>query len=553
MKRISFILGLLALCASCENDTDGNKTLDYDTIEVNFSASIVGKQFAGGAEIGVIATCNRGEDENVSMSTSQTARFTARTSGERADIFPLTDDDKVVAKSGDHNYNFYGIYPCPSEPVDLENMSLGVPAVQEYGTDCLTYLASRQVLTVIPTVELEMKPIFSVIELYIPNDLREDEVSVLKSLEVTPADAAAFSGHLAPFGVYNAVTGEFNADEATSSDKITISFGEGLRLTEPFTKVEIVTAPFTVPDGGFSVKFLDADGTMTETAVLSSDKETGTVLAAGKSISAYVSSVSDGIVPVSFPVVFPLGYPDDDNTKTGYCNAVNGWMAEWVNDPACASATRLTETWNGQHGKVYCYSQNQAYVTWNWADGIKDTGIKYFIETANTARLYISTFGVKGVWTGDYFEFTVPVRKFEAGSQLQLTMPIYTRIGPVFWEVLYKDGDAWKTTAKENLPAYDGADVTATATWALPFGGAANTTEVDTDQSVIMKFENAVKSGIINIRVKCVDGAVVCSAENTVTTVTAPTNSKGNASAPFYFWNPAPSKRTDQSIRIEKL
>ena len=68
-----------------------------------------------------------------------------------------------------------------------------------------------------------------------------------------------------------------------------------------------------------------------------------------------------------------------------------------------------------------------------------------------------------------------------------------------------------------------------------------------------MKFENEIKSGIISIRVKCVDGTIISTGENAVTAVTAPYNSKGTAAAPCYFWNPSDSKRANQKITIELL
>ena len=191
-------------------------------------------------------------------------------------------------------------------------------------------------------------------------------------------------------------------------------------------------------------------------------------------------------------------------------------------------------------------------MTWNWADGIKSTGVKYFIETANTAAQKISAVGVKGVWTGDYYEFVIPVKDFAAETTLTLTMPMYTRGGPTFWEVKYLDGEQWKTTATADLPAFAGSDVKATATWALPFGGAANAdNHTNTNQTVDMTFANAVARGEIKIRVICVDGSIQSDAADHVKVEqTSPVKaSSGAASAPFYFWNPG--DRDNQAITID--
>ena len=128
-------------------------------------------------------------------------------------------------------------------------------------------------------------------------------------------------------------------------------------------------------------------------------------------------------------------------------------------------------------------------------------------------------------------------------------MPIYTRQGPTFWEVLYLDGEEWKSTAKDNLPAFEGSDVTARATWAVPYLAVTATT--DNEQSVNMTFANEIKSGEIHIKVRCVDGSILSSGANKVTTGATGPYGGATAGAPFYFYNPG--KRNDQHIRIELL
>lgn len=103
---------------------------------------------------------------------------------------------------------------------------------------------------------------------------------------------------------------------------------------------------------------------------------------------------SDGVVPVTFPVVFPLG------VENGVKNFTAETQPKWVS----------TGYWSRP-------SQPQAYCQWN---KVSDPSDKYQqkLETVNDKDGKISSPGVKGVWTGDNFEFVIPVKKFAAGKYL---------------------------------------------------------------------------------------------------------------------------------------
>ena len=50
MKRITYILSTaIFLCVACEVNHDDNRTLEYDSIEVNFASSIEGNEWPEGA------------------------------------------------------------------------------------------------------------------------------------------------------------------------------------------------------------------------------------------------------------------------------------------------------------------------------------------------------------------------------------------------------------------------------------------------------------------------------------------------------------------------
>lgn len=337
---------------------------------------------------------------------------------------------------------------------------------------------------------------------------------------------------------------------SVASARTTLTLSPKDRTTFEAGTYYFVVAPRTY-EGGISMTFARTDG---DPKTVSTSADVIVERSKVTKVGTIDTSVPSGeeTDPVSFPVEFPLGFPEGNASNTGFCNVANLWAVPWATDEACASSTRTTQAWSGYHGKMLCKEQNQAYIRWYWDSAISSTGVKYFIETANSGGSnLISTFGVKGIWTDDFFEITLPVKEFVEYTTLRLSMPIYTRNGPTFWEVLYLDGTDWKSTAVDNLPAYPGSDITRRATWAIPFGGAAASSTVNTVKTVDMTFDNAIDDGEIVIRVKCVDGSIISSAENTVTEVTKPANSSNTANAPFYFWNPA--SRASHSITIDNL
>ena len=554
MKRINFILFMAgALTAfSCQVNRDDNKPLDYDSLQVQFKATLSGADWGADARVGVLSSCTRDGQEGVSMSAHPVAIY-----GVEGNLLkPVSDEDRAIAFKDDHNFRFVAISPVPEGSFNVERIPVEVPAVQQ-GADgvaeALTYFGSAHPLTVVPTIPLELSTPFSILEFFVPDDIREGEETTLKQMTVSLEN-----GDLVQQGYYNALTDSFTAETKASS--VTVDFGEGLALQEAYTRIRFIVAPFVVPEGGLQVVFKTADNDEVTVSAFASEKEVGAEMKAGETYQTYLSGTSDGIIPVTFPVVFPMGFPTETPAAAteGYNNptvATNTWVQEWAHDPACVTATRLSKEWVGHHGTLYCMEQPQAYMTWNWDEAILSTDSNHFIETSNSVKsgsqyVNISTVGIKGVWTNDFFEFVIPVRKFAAGSTLQLKMALYTRQGPTFWEVLYLDGEEWVSTAKEGLPAYPGAEVTAKATWAIPYLAVTSTT--DNEQSVNMTFSKEVKSGEIRIRVRCVDGSILSSGINAVTTGnTHPFLSGANPAAPFYFYNPG--KRNDQHIRIEML
>ena len=204
MKRITYILSTaIFLCVACEVNHDDNRTLDYDSIEVNFASSIEGNEWPEGAELGIIATCTRDGAEGQVMSESPVAKYRIVEAGQQSDLVACSEADKAISLAGDHNFRFYGIYPYPGPGVDLESVDVSINPVQDYSAGVMSYLpflSSSRVVTVLPPVNLNMKTMFSILSLYLPNDLREGLESTVKKLEIAPADESAFDGYLAQAG-----------------------------------------------------------------------------------------------------------------------------------------------------------------------------------------------------------------------------------------------------------------------------------------------------------------------------------------------------------------
>lgn len=414
MRKTSFstVCVLALLVAGCQNSDDDNRGLEYDTLRVNFKGSMTNGTWETGAEVGIFASCTRNDAQDTPMSENANARYTAAAEGESAALAGTTEADAVIADASDHNYRFYAYYPYSGAAADPKAVAAAAPAEQPYTGKANggLYTASKSVTTVVPTVELQFRNVFAMMELYLPDDLLdEDGNSVVKTLTLKPAVAENFSGALAVSGTYDLTTGTFTENPATRSQQIVVDFGtQGLTLNSAYTKVPLVVAPCTVPEGGFEVAFTDKNDRASSLTILAKAEDAGTVLAAGEVSKQYLSAGSDGIIPVTFPVVFPLGY---ENNLPVFSAAT---QPQWLTD-----------------GLWICPSQTQAHAKWIKASDPSDQ----YKQKLEYVASNIGSPGIKGIWTGDCFEFTLPVKRFAAGTSVTLTFPMYTRQGPVFWDI----------------------------------------------------------------------------------------------------------------------
>ncbi|NGF56403.1 hypothetical protein G5B00_07720 [Parapedobacter sp. SGR-10] len=496
-----FIVALSMI--GCQKNLDNNSGLEFDALQVNFGATSVGRTWAEGNEIGIYGFCTRNGEQDVRMSTNTNARYVAKSDGGAFHFAKVSDGDQIIANKDDHNFRFHAYFPYSASNSDMSALSVQVPARQLHATGVDNYglyVASTQVSTVVPTINLDFKSVFSTVELYLPNDIiDEDGNSVVRSLTLKPAVPDNFSGVLADGGTYNLETGTFSSNPSLQSDEIELDFGTaGIVLTSAFTKVSLAVAPFTIPEGGMDVVLSDLSGNETIITIL--DGEEGTVLAAGQVLTEYLSRDNDGIIPVNFPVVFSLGLTNGDRNFTAVT------QPRWVSD-----------------GIWTCPSQTQAYAQWYKVSDPAPSPLQ-FKQFVNTGA--ISSPEIRGIWTGDYLEFTLPVKRFAAGTAVTIKFPMYTRQGPVFWNIEYFDEGVWKSN-KTNVTSYDPA-YTRQATFSLIRGGKI------IEHTMI--FAEAIQSGHVKIRITCADGSIQADTDTKVAVRTTPWVSSGTYGAPFYLY-----------------
>lgn len=197
------------------------------------------------------------------------------------------------------------------------------------------------------------------------------------------------------------------------------------------------------------------------------------------------------VKPVAFPVRFPL--------------------ANW-------GGTGCQFLWNPLG--IWFSGQPQAYA--KWVSVSRPVADLIYARGFNTSGGYSVT--LNSIWTGDYFEFVIPVKNFRAGSTVRFSAPFYTRQGPCFWYLDYYDGGEWKHNSS-TVSTWDGA-FSSDATFAIAYG----TTNISADCT----FENGIDEGFLRFRLRCADGSIQAASSGAVQRSTP--NIASNAySCAFYF------------------
>ncbi len=225
--------------------------------------------------------------------------------------------------------------------------------------------------------------------------------------------------------------------------------------------VEMETKPFIVPEGGISIVFHTVDNQELVSVLLSGQDDAGMEIRQGETYDFYVPS-ADNSVPVSFPVVFPLG--ENPDSRLGYyCN--HDEQPEWYSQ-----------------GIWRCFAQKQAYAKWvsvsrpspAWQFKRVILGKANLPLEGGSRQTTIGSVGIASPWVGDYFEFTLPVERLEAGTELSFSAPFYGRNFPVFWTLDWFEEGEWVNDAQPisvSGPAVEGGTATSMASFALKLYG----------------------------------------------------------------------------------
>lgn len=199
----------------------------------------------------------------------------------------------------------------------------------------------------------------------------------------------------------------------------------------------------------------------------------------------------------SFPVEFPVGNGAIDSYKQPY--------------------------WSG-YGLWVCRQQEQAFAKWVFASNDVIPGMVPTRTWANDGK--ISSVAIRGIWTGDYLEFVIPVENLSAGTTINFEAPFYTRQGPVFWIFEWLDGNQWKSSTSQ-ISSWDGK-FTRNASFALKLG-----TTVVSQKAV---FSKSIENGKLRFRIRCADGSIQAdTATSSSVERNAPNHTDKDYSSVFYF------------------
>ena len=489
---------VISLISGCARSTADNQALDYTQLDVNFKAVVQCQPLALADDVAIFASCTRGNETEVIMSQNNPAIFVPVSEGKTINLVKKSAEDNILTYAGDHNFKFSALLPVSAYDADITSLNADIPSVVEYGkTERALQVAKAYKTSVVAPVELNFKSVAANMVMNVPGNLfGNDVLPTLKSIEIKPYDPAEFTGRLAFNATYNLETDQLSVVEGSEATSVKVNFGqEGLALKTGYTSVSFDVAPFVVPLGGFLVTVTDVDDNTVESEVLVNDG--GSNFKAGETIEFNLTKPGeDGIIACSSPVEWPVGY-ENGEPRALKANYVDLWPTNTVNTGAAADS----HIWKN-------LSQPQATATWIVSsDNPSPKNIGY--EFNQFSQYNYASPCVKGIWTGDGLEFSVPVKNIPAGTKVTLTLPAFGRGAPVFWNVEYLDGAEWK--CNKTLQKSPDEQFEMECTWVIPHGNVEKAWKGHI-MTHTMTLANQIRSGYIRVRFVCASGAYTTAA-----------------------------------------
>ena len=488
MKKNTLLLFSLSLLAvsACMGPSENNGPMDYTSLDVNFSASVPGSGWKATDAAAVFATCTRSGEESVKMSSRQPSRFVPISEGASSYLVKASEEDNILALKGDHHFEFYAFTPWKEGISDVSSLPADIPSEITFGQEPeQLYVAKKSVSSVVAPVGLSFSSIACTVKLRIPADIVTEGGTTLQSMVLRAASEGQLTQDLAYRATYNLYSEELSIVPSSGSKVITINFN-GLELQNGYTEAAFLIAPFTVPEDGFELEFTATDGSVNTIPFL--NKKAGKSFVVGDVIEETLSNSGDGIIPCASPVLWPIGYVDGVGVFSNVAQPL--WLTE----------------------HFWTSTQPQATMQYVVSD---DNPITPKFESNNFKQYNYSSGCVKGSWTGDYFDFIVPVKKVPAGTEVKMTLPTYGRGNPLFWDFEYLDGEEWKCN-RTTQTSPDG-QFTKECTLMMEHGNRDGSFEGIT-YTVKMTLEHEIKSGYIHIRMKVADGRYITNPASTYST-----------------------------------
>lgn len=138
MKKSILLCAALAALTACNGNSDNNKSLDYETIDVNFTLKS-DLDIPEGTEFGVVALCARDRQQGVDMGEKPVSTYKVSGTASPQRLVALSEEDKIQARESDHGFSFYAVSPYKNN-VDVSAMQVSLPAQQNYSEGIIKYL-----------------------------------------------------------------------------------------------------------------------------------------------------------------------------------------------------------------------------------------------------------------------------------------------------------------------------------------------------------------------------------------------------------------------------